>query len=55
MCCAGGVGSGVMSPPIASPGSLSVPSAQRITLQETTDAQLRAVGWEEAGCAHTLR
>ena len=55
MCCACGVGSGVISPPTASPENLSVPSAQRTTLQRTTDAQFRAVGWEEAGCAHTLR
>ena len=56
MRCAFGAGSGVMSPPTATrPGGPSVLSAPGSTLQGTTVARLKAVGWEEAVCAHTLR
>ena len=47
-----GVVSGVMLPPTAMrPRSLGAQSARRSTLRGTTDARLRAVGWEEAACA----
>ena len=48
--------SGVISPPTAMrPRDASVLSAPRRTLRGTTGAQLRAAGWEEVVCAHTLR
>ena len=48
--------SGVTLPLTATgPGDRSVPSVPRSMLRGTTAAQLRAVGWEEAVCAHTLR
>ena len=51
-----GVVSGVTLPLIAMrPRNPSVPSALWNTPRETTAARLRAAGWEEAACAHTLR
>ena len=50
-----GAESGVTSPPTARPRAPSVLSARESMPQGTTGAQLRAVGWEEAACVHTLR
>ena len=48
-----GAESGAMSPPTARPRTPSALSARQGTLRETTGAQLRGVGWEEAACVHT--
>ena len=51
-----GAVSGVMSPPTATRlRGPSVLSTLRSTLRGTAVTRLRAVGWEEAVCAHTLR
>ena len=48
--------SGVTSPHTAMrPRNPGVPSVPRSTPQETIAARLRAAGWEEAACVHTLR
>ena len=55
MHCVCGAESGVMLLPIARPMNQSVPSAHYGILRGTTSALLRAVGWEEAACVHTLQ